>query len=254
MYISSRNFLLDNISAQVWRMDKDKTWSEISNGLPIDHYPSYVYSLTSSPNEVWVVFSNFVQGQKVFYSKDSGANWQNISFNLPNIPVNCVAVQDDRTKNMYVGTDNGVYRLDTFSKTWILFSDGLPNVIVSELEIHPKTSSLFAATFRAGVWQTQLYSTDSNISVSKIHYPEENLVLYPNPVTDLLTLKFNNCAGMKHKVLITDVCGKIVCQKALQSKDDVHEDKISFNEFMPGVYYIIVESGNFRSVKRITHY
>ena len=42
---------------------------------------------------------------------------------------------------------------------WEYFNQGLPNVIVNELEYHINSNSLFAATYGRGVWTTNLPST-----------------------------------------------------------------------------------------------
>ena len=39
---------------------------------------------------------------------------------------------------------------------WIPFNDGLPNVIVKELEIHYDEGTISAATFGRGVWESPL--------------------------------------------------------------------------------------------------
>ena len=42
---------------------------------------------------------------------------------------------------------------------WEYFNQGLPNVIVTELEYHINSNSLFAGTYSRGVWTTNLPST-----------------------------------------------------------------------------------------------
>ena len=42
---------------------------------------------------------------------------------------------------------------------WEMFNQGLPNVIVTELEYHINSNKLFAATYGRGVWVSDLPST-----------------------------------------------------------------------------------------------
>ncbi len=110
------------------------------------------------PLTVWATTSGYTSGQKVFHSTDGGGNWANISGSLPNVPANCLAYQNNSNNRIYVGTDIGVYYRDTTMNDWTAFNSGLPNVIISELEIRGSTNDLVAATFGRGLWQISLNS------------------------------------------------------------------------------------------------
>ncbi|MBK8550555.1 MAG: hypothetical protein IPL53_05615 [Ignavibacteria bacterium] len=59
-------------------------------------------------------------------------------------------------ENLYVGTDVGVYFKDGVTN-WASFNTGLPNVVVTELEIYyGTTNKLRAGTFGRGLWETSL--------------------------------------------------------------------------------------------------
>jgi hypothetical protein len=59
----------------------------------------------STSGQLWITAGGFYPG-KVFYSANSGGSWSNISYNLPNIPANCLLRDSDGT--IYVGMDAGV--------------------------------------------------------------------------------------------------------------------------------------------------
>lgn len=61
----------------------------------------------------------------------------------------------DRT-TVYAGTTRGVYRgRETESKwSWDLYIDGMPAADVRDLEVHPVTGQLYAATYGRGVFRT----------------------------------------------------------------------------------------------------
>src|SRR5262249_23117321 len=68
----------------------------------------------------------------VFRSTDGGQTWNDISGNLPDVPVNTIVI-DGQDGSMYIGTDNGVYACnDTSGSFWYPFQSGLPNVRVSD--------------------------------------------------------------------------------------------------------------------------
>ncbi len=115
---------------------------------------SYIAVDPEDDRRIWITESNFNEGYKVCYY--DGSNWTNISGNLPNFPVNCIAYQKDSPDRIYVGTDIGVFCSVNNSGYWEYFSDGLPKTVVNELEINYKTSKIRAATYGRGVWEAPL--------------------------------------------------------------------------------------------------
>lgn len=105
---------------------------------------------------LWTTQSGYVDGDKVWYSANGGDNWTNVSGTLPNLPVNCIVYENGTNDRLYVGTDVGVYYKDNSMSDWELFNNGLPNVVVNELEISYNDNKLWAATFGRGLWQTEL--------------------------------------------------------------------------------------------------
>lgn len=110
----------------------------------------------TNSNRVWVTFGGFTDGVKVFYSNDAGANWFDRSGSLPNVPVNCIAL--DNNNNAYIGTDNGVYYRGNSMSDWIPFFNNLPYVPVTDLIISEAENRIRAATFGRGIWSSDLYS------------------------------------------------------------------------------------------------
>ncbi len=144
------------------------SWSSIGSGLPLSSAaPTSIAISATDPQTLWITFSGYSDGNKVFKSTDAGNSWTNISGNLPNIPFNAVVYQRGSDDGVYVGSDNGVYYIDNSMSNWIDYSTNLPNTIVKELEIYyddnnPANSRLRAATYGRSVWETPLASAPSN--------------------------------------------------------------------------------------------
>ena len=85
---------------------------------------------------------------------------------FPNLPANCVILNNNNSaaEELYVATDLGVYYRDTSLTLWEPFNNGLPNVIVNELEIQYQTNELIATTYGRGVWKTSLPITSPPIA------------------------------------------------------------------------------------------
>lgn len=141
------------------------TW-EVLNSLPGKGNISAVTVHPTDSNRLWVTISGY-SSAKVFASDDAGDTWSNISAGLPAIPINCIVYQKDSPDRLYVGTEAGVYYRDNGTGEWLLYSDGLPNVIVNDIEIHDASGKLRAGTYGRGVWETDLiHCTSLPMSVS----------------------------------------------------------------------------------------
>ena len=149
--------------------DKGATWKSVGGGLPSNQI-SYITISDNDPEQIWITFSGYAEGVKVYQSKDAGKSWENKSDGLPNLPINCIVHQKDSKNQLYVGTDVGVYEKDNTESTWSLWSNGLPSVIVTELEIHESSQNIVASTFGRGIWKSVLIDNKSEaIQIEKIH-------------------------------------------------------------------------------------
>lgn len=117
---------------------------------------------------VWVTFGGYTDGLKVYYADyntNPAGQWVNMSGSLPNLPVNCIAI--DNNNNAYIGTDNGVYYRGTGMNDWVPFYNNLPYVPVTDLVISEADNRIRAATFGRGIWGSDLYSTCAvNLNIS----------------------------------------------------------------------------------------
>ena len=67
-----------------------------------------------------------------------GFTWVNKSGNLPNIPVDSVIVNPNFPQQVFAGSDIGLYYTDDItvaSPTWYRFNNGLPNVMIWDMQI-----------------------------------------------------------------------------------------------------------------------
>ncbi|MGB3946486.1 MAG: T9SS type A sorting domain-containing protein [Bacteroidia bacterium] len=143
-------------------IDGGINWITLTNPPGSSNIITYITISETTPDKIWITFSGYTANKKVYKSTDGGSNWQNISFNLPNIPTNCIVNQTNTNDGVYIGTDVGVYYTDATMNSWIPYSNGLPNVIVNELEIHYASNKLRAATYGRGLWETAIYNPSSN--------------------------------------------------------------------------------------------
>lgn len=140
--------------------NKGVSWTEIlfdaTNGIPITDLAFNA----DNGNELWVTYGGY-SSKKVEYSSNGGDTWTDISGSLPHVPINCIVFDDNNESPagaVYIGTDIGVFYRDHTLGDWVPFSNGLPVVEVTDLEIHESDGTLRAATYGRGIWETSLYS------------------------------------------------------------------------------------------------
>ncbi len=170
---SNANVIYASKGSALYKTTNASAFSAIS-GLPNLYITSIAVS-SMDENKVWVTLSGYTAGSKVYYSSNGGTSWTNISGSLPNIPSNTVVFQNTGSDAIYVGTDAGVYYKDNSLADWIPYMNGLPNVVVDELEVHAATNTITAATFGRGTWRAPLYSQPNlDLAVVSITSPNGN--------------------------------------------------------------------------------
>ena len=156
---SNSNYLYAADLTNMWRTTNGGTnWTAVT--LPANSNSlTYIAVKNNDPNTVWITFGGYTDGAKVYESTNSGSSWTNISTGLPNLPVMCIVYYKVATNRnvLFVGTDLGVYVKDG-TNNWVPFNTGLPNVVVTELEIlyTAGTNKLRAGTYGRGLWETNI--------------------------------------------------------------------------------------------------
>ncbi len=176
-----------------WSAPRDLTMNTVTGEGPgINTYGFDISSLTIDPHTgsgttIYATVEGapgpFEAVKTVYRSMDGGATWVDVTANLPNVPVNSLAVDPENANTVYLATDAGVYFttqmsacMNPASNCWSEFGSGLPGAPVVELSASPVTSSaqvLVAATYGRGIWQTGLWTGGTSLTTA---------VASPNPL------------------------------------------------------------------------
>lgn len=213
-------------------------WENIKPGLPNINI-TYAAFDPLDENTIWVTFSGYTSGSKVYRSTDAGETWENMSMNLPNLPVNCVEIERSSAGGVYVGTDVGVYYWDRTLTEWEPYMTGLPNVIVSELKVHDEANMIRAATFGRGIWESETRNfINVGIEETEDRY-ETQVKVWPNPATDQLNISFK-AEGLPFEII--DAYGRVVSETFNQNS--MSSVKLNVQHLASGVYYLRTTGGD----------
>ena len=138
--ISAINFVNTNLiyvgtnQGRVYRVTGTKNnWTV--NAIHASPFPNrYIWDIATLPSDekkIIVVVSGF-DTPHVFRGEvspdNNSATWTDISGTgsgrLPDIPVNALAIEENKESTMYIGTDVGVFGTLDSGKKWIRFSKG----------------------------------------------------------------------------------------------------------------------------------
>jgi hypothetical protein len=151
---------IDNSNTVYMSNNAGASFTTVTSNLPSGSITFMAINPDNSV-ELWVTYGGYVSGRKVYRTGNAGSSWVNMSGSLPNIPINCIVFQDTDgvpDNAVYVGTDVGVYYRDDDIGDWIPFMNGMPSVIVMDLEINYNSNVITAATYGRGFWRSSLYS------------------------------------------------------------------------------------------------
>ncbi len=108
-YVSVRKPLLNDFSPYIFRtIDFGRTWTKIVNGIRAD---AYVHAVREDPTRRGLLYAATQHG--VYMSSDDGANWEDLSLNLPDVPVADLIVEGNE---LVIGTHGrGFWVLDNIA-------------------------------------------------------------------------------------------------------------------------------------------
>jgi Secretion system C-terminal sorting domain len=207
----------------------------------------------SVSTRAWVTFSGYGTGTHVLRTDNAGLVWNDVTGNLPDIPVNTMVLSPFNT-DLYVGTDLGVYRSQDLGVTWTLFGKGLPYAVVTNLKVHNHSGTLVAATLGRGVWMLQDLR-DVGVLADE-HAPSSNLLLdvpRPNPARGRCMLRFAAHSADRVTLRIVDLQGRLVQPLTTMDHGDgvVREAAWDASRAAPGVYFAQLSAGDTHTTRKI---
>ena len=242
----------------VWATyDGGENWHHISEGKDLPYrWVTRVIADPVNKRTVYITYSGlrWVDPQPhIFKSTDRGTTWQNISNNLPDSPINAIAIDLRDNKIVYIGSDVGVYYSRNSGEEWMPLGKGIPIVPINDMKIHPTANYLAVGTHGRGIYKFDL---NQITQIEEEHKLPTDFVLYqnyPNPFNPSTTIKYalKNSSNVILKVY--DMLGRevktLVHQKQSAGNYIVHFDA---SELSSGNYFYTLQSGKKKEVKKMT--
>lgn len=181
-------------------------WTKVSENLPT----RWVTSVFASPLEegtAYVTFSGYRYGSyqgHVFKTTNFGTTWEDISSNLPDLPVNDI-LQNPSTGLLYLATDIGVFYSSNEGSDWDLLGENLPTVVVTDLKLHEPTQMLVAATYGRSLHKIDVSEPTSTRNPQAITI---NATAFPNPFQDRFQLELTLAQAQTIRLGLYDVQGR----------------------------------------------
>jgi photosystem II stability/assembly factor-like uncharacterized protein len=163
--------------------NEGNSWTELSAspGFPITELACDPFQT----GKLYATIGSFAEGEQVFVSDDFGASWSNISWGLPSVPVNAVALSPVNADEIFVGNDLGVWYSENAGLTWTAYNDGLPAaVIVEDMHYYEPDNTLRVGTYGRGYWRSPAPGFISGINEEQA----VDLKITPNPSNGVFNL------------------------------------------------------------------
>jgi len=223
-------------------LDNGVTWDNISTTLP-ERWVTRVQADPLNENVVYATFSGYRFGEDtghVFRSEDQGTTWEDVTNNLPDIPVNDIEI--DTFGNLFLGTDIGVLASANNGDSWEPFGENLPSVVVNDLHLDLNSGFLFAGTYGRSSYKVDL--SDNILTLNDFALSETTLALFPNPASDHITINYNGSG--EEVITMFDQLGRKIRTLPIQSSTT----QMDIQDLPTGVYIVKVGSQSQKLVKR----
>lgn len=242
--------------AHVWvTSDNGLNWIDVSAGLP----QRWVTRVVVDPQDDSIVYVTF-SGLKwrdpqphVYRSTNKGNNWTDISSNLPDIPVNAFAVDNNYSNVLYLGSDAGMFVSFNTGDSWEALGEGLPILPIGDIKIHPVENTLVAGTYGRSMYKLDLnqvvsVKNDKSQTASDF-YLEQN---YPNPFNPNTKIVYQLRVTGNVTLKVYDVVGNEITT-LVDAFKEAGNHEIDFNAagFASGVYFYKLETDNQTQTKKM---
>jgi hypothetical protein len=122
----------------------------------------FVSSVAFDPQNLTTVYATYSSFQTVHVvvSHDGGGHWSSLAGKgagaLPDVPTNCIFIDPANSRNLWIGTDLGIFTSTDGGGHWAVEATAFPNTRVEAFAFDMKTRTLLAFTHGRGAFKAVL--------------------------------------------------------------------------------------------------
>jgi hypothetical protein len=149
------------------------------------------------------------------------------------------------SNTILAATDAGLFMLPSGQTSWIDQSNGLPNVIVSDIEINENANKIYLSTFGRGIWASDLSLLTS---VNSINPCKDNIEIRQLG-SKSFSIKIPNsaCNESFTELEVIDIQGKLVYKAKITDA----QTQINLSQVNSGLYFVRLISKQGSAVQRL---
>ena len=220
--------------------DGGNSWDNISHTLP-DRYVTSIAVHPFDKKTAYVTLSGYREidyQPHILKTLNGGENWEDISANLPEIPINDVVVHPSYPNLLFIANDMGVWHSVNGGNTWGIVGNNLPFTVVNDLDLHEEGKFLLAATFGRSMHKYDITELEPVSSADRFSN-NASLTIYPNPASVSATVSFVAPATANGTLQVLQINGKIV-QTIGNQRFNKGKNEISINvSGLPSGNYLV---------------
>lgn len=205
-------------------------WSQLTG------FSGSINSIAIHPTDPDKIAIATTSADKVYVSTNGGDSWTSYAFNLPNFSARALVWDHTINDGLYLGMNYGVFYINNTFTEWQPFSNNLPNVIISELEINTVDNKIYAATYGRGLWRSNLFDDTLNVEEFELNA----ISMYPNPAKNQVNLVWNK--EEQATVKVYNSLGKIMYYSKNQNL--LNTLKINTSQYNSGLYFVSINTIN----------
>lgn len=209
--------------------DNGQNWS---NKITDEIFNRDIYSIAICNND----YVAGIESLGIFISSDYGSTWIAKNDGLTNLNIYTIA---NIRNYIFAGSGKGIFLTSNLGDSWKEKNDGLTNLHINTIIID--SNRIFAGTF-GGLFKSSISKLTSTGLINNI--VENSFELFPNPVNDILNIKYINDKQIKFKII--NLLGVVVKQGVLTREQKI----INISELPFGIYLFIFGNETKKFIKQ----
>ncbi|MBE0638084.1 MAG: T9SS type A sorting domain-containing protein [Bacteroidales bacterium] len=201
----------------------------------------------STEDILLVTFSNYGV-EALWQTIDGGQTWQNVSGDMPDIPVRWAIYHPENDNQVMLATELGIWTTNWVNApnvSWVQDAQGMANVRVDMLTLRDSDNTVLAATHGRGFYTAE-FLLDPGVAVQEQSNP--TLSIYPNPSNGLIHVDLTFIEQKEINLRISDISGKLIFEKKSMAGEI---EVIDLAWLQKGTYLVSVHEGQHSFTEKI---